>query len=113
MKKCCSACNTYKNEDEFNFRKRTYNGETKIVLNSICRECNNIKSKEYYYRTKNTKLDNISSVFIRHRGNRYIVYIQGKKGNKTKQVNKGSFVEIKEAELLKEELINKYINKDS
>lgn len=113
MKKYCSACNSYKNEDEFNYRKRTYKGETKLILNSICRECNNSKSKKYYHDTKNTRVDKVSSIFIRHRGNRYIVYIQGKQGKKTKQINKGSFVDIKEAELLKEDLINKYIKKDS
>ena len=68
MKKYCNICGKYKNEDEFNFRKRAYKNKIKIVLNSMCRECNNTKSKEYYHNTKNTKLDTISSIFIRNRG---------------------------------------------
>ena len=111
MEKYCNSCCEYKNEEDFNYRKRTYKGETKLVLNSICRECNSNKSKEYYHNTKNTKIDKVSSVFIRNRGNRYIVYIQGKQGAKIKQINKGSFKDENEAILLKEELINKYIKR--
>lgn len=112
MQKYCNSCCKYKDKEEFNYRKRTYKGETRLVLNSMCRECNTNKSKEYYHNTKNTKIDKVTSIFIRNRGNRYIVYIQCKQGNKIKQVNKGSFLDKDEALSLKIRLLNKYkINK--
>lgn len=107
MTKKCRICNEYKEESEFNFRKREYKDNSKLVLNSICRKCNSEKSKEYYHKTKNTKLSEINSIFIRKRGSRYIVYTQGKQGKKIKQVNSGSFITMEEAVVLKEELINK------
>lgn len=59
MQKVCTKCNTKKSISEFYFR------EKRNLYNSSCKECDNNKNKEYYY--KNSKrLNKINAEYAKN-----------------------------------------------
>ena len=50
--KQCTNCKEYKNISEFSYRNKTTKTGIKKVLLPICKECNNLKSRDYYHKNK-------------------------------------------------------------